>query len=801
MDTPPSPLRNGRLLPANAENYSPRQSTQDASPPIICFSHLRWNFVWQRPQHLMVRFAKSTPVFFFEEPVWDAADEPHLEIVAALDRVTVVIPHLPRGLDENAATEVQRLLVDKLCREHRIKSPTLWYYTPMAGPFSEHLQAGAIIYDCMDELSAFKGASPLLRDHERALFRRADLVFTGGHSLYESKRLQHRSVYAFPSSVDLNHFGKARKSLPDPEDQAALARPRMGFCGVIDERLDLPLLEAVAAARPEWQFVMIGPVVKIDVSDLPRSPNIHWLGGKQYKDLPRYIAGWDVALMPFACNEATRFISPTKTPEYLAAGRPVVSAPIADVVRTYGDCGAVRIADSPDAFVAAIEACLSSEFSSTSKTVDALLATMSWDGTAERMQDLISEVRARRLSRVMSRGFGQARPSERRLGAVRQGFDWLIVGAGFAGSVLAERLARGAGQRVLLVDRRPHIGGNAYDHYNDAGILVHRYGPHIFHTNSTQVADYLSRFTRWRHYEHRVRASVDGHLVPIPINLTTINTLYGLSLDADGMARFLAERAERIATIRTSEDVVVGTVGRELYEKFFQGYTRKQWGIDPSELDKAVTARIPTRMNTDGRYFTDSFQMMPLHGFTRMFENMLDHPNIKILLNTDFREIAEEVEHSRLIYTGPIDEYFDFRFGKLPYRSLSFRHETLHQQWFQTAPVVNYPSESIGFTRITEYKYLTGQQHPNTSISYEFPCDDGDPYYPVPRPENAALYKKYQALADRTRGVEFVGRLATYKYYNMDQVVAQALSTYARLAGAREPKSVRASEQASVAAT
>ena len=363
-------------------------------------------------------------------------------------------------------------------------------------------------------------------------------------------------------------------------------------------------------------------------------------------------------------------------------------------------------------------------------------------------------------------------------------FDYLIVGAGFAGSVLAERLAAGSGKRVLIVDRRNHIGGNAYDHYDDAGILVHKYGPHIFHTNSTAVVEYLSRFTAWRRYEHRVRASVDGQLLPIPINLDTINQLYGLRLTAFEVEAFFASVAEPREEIRTSEDVVVARVGRELYQKFFRNYTRKQWGLDPSELDAAVTARVPTRTNRDDRYFGDTFQSMPAHGYTRMFERMLDHPNIKILLNADYREVVDVVPHREVIYTGPVDEYFDFRYGKLPYRSLEFRHETLNEEWHQPAPVVNYPNEHE-YTRVTEFKYLTGQQHPKTSIVFEYPRAEGDPYYPIPRPENAELYKRYKALADETPGVWFVGRLATYKYYNMDQVVAQALTTYAKITGAK----------------
>jgi UDP-galactopyranose mutase len=363
-------------------------------------------------------------------------------------------------------------------------------------------------------------------------------------------------------------------------------------------------------------------------------------------------------------------------------------------------------------------------------------------------------------------------------------FDYLIVGAGFAGCVLAERLAADAGKRVLVVDRRPHIGGNAYDHYNEAGILVHRYGPHIFHTNSREVFEYLSRFTAWRPYEHRVLASVDGQLVPIPINLDTINRLYGLRLDSFQAAAFLAERAEKIEHPRNAEEMVLSKVGRELYEKFFRNYTRKQWGLDPAELDASVTARIPTRTNRDDRYFTDTYQAMPLHGYTRMFERMLDHPNIKLMLNTDYREIAGCIPHRELIYTGPIDEFFDFRFGKLPYRSLEFRFETHDTPRVQPVATINYPNEHA-YTRVTEFKHLTGQRHHKTTVVYEYPRAEGEPYYPVPRKENAELYKRYQELADATPGVHFVGRLATYKYYNMDQVVAQALTLYARLTGRR----------------
>ena len=361
-------------------------------------------------------------------------------------------------------------------------------------------------------------------------------------------------------------------------------------------------------------------------------------------------------------------------------------------------------------------------------------------------------------------------------------YDYLIVGAGFAGSVLAERLAAEHGARILLIDRRNHVGGNAYDEPNEAGILYHKYGPHIFHTNAEPVVEYLSRFTEWRPYEHRVLASVRDQLVPIPINRTTLNTLFDAGLESDeAAAEYLAGRAEPVEEIVTSEDVVVNAVGRELYELFFRGYTRKQWGLDPSELDKSVTARIPTRTNLDDRYFADAFQAMPKQGYTAMFEKMLANPLIERRLGTDYRDIRDTVEFDHLVFTGPIDEYFDFRFGKLPYRSLKFDHHTIDQAQFQAVGTVNYPAEDVPYTRISEYKHLTGQVHPQTSITYEYPSAEGDPYYPIPRPENQALFKRYEALADATEGVTFVGRLATYRYYNMDQIVGQALATFRRM--------------------
>ena len=358
-------------------------------------------------------------------------------------------------------------------------------------------------------------------------------------------------------------------------------------------------------------------------------------------------------------------------------------------------------------------------------------------------------------------------------------FDFMIVGAGFSGSVLAERLSR-IGKKILLVDKRDHIGGNAFDYFNNDGILIHKYGPHIFHTNSREVFDYLGMFTDWRPYEHRVLASVDGQLVPIPINLTTINSLYNLNLNSAELETFYASKAETANPIRTSEDVVVNKVGRELYEKFFRGYTRKQWDLDPSQLDASVTSRVPVRTNKDDRYFTDTYQAMPVHGYTKMFEKMLSHPNIKVLLRTDYKEIMDVIPYDKMIYTGPVDYYFDYCYGKLPYRSLEFKFETINAEKFQGTGTINYPNEQA-YTRITDFKYLTGQVHPKTAVVYEYPRAEGDPYYPVPRPENATLYKKYQLLAMATPNTFFSGRLATYKYYNMDQVVAQSLTLFKKI--------------------
>lgn len=363
------------------------------SRDLICLSHLRWNFVFQRPQHLMTRCARQRRVFFFEEPVFDV-DQSELQHVRD-QGVYVCVPHLPHGLTPAGVTSELRRLLHDLQRAFNIDHPVVWYYTPMALDIARDISASAVIFDCMDELSAFRGAPPELLRHEAELLERADLVFTGGQSLYEAKRGRHRRVFAFPSSVDVPHFAAARQGKTDPDDQASIPHPRLGFFGVVDERMDLRLLDEVSAARPDWHLVLVGPCVKIDPSTLPRRDNIHYLGMKKYDELPRYLSGWDVALLPFEKNESTRFISPTKTPEYLAAGCPVVSTSVRDVVRPYGDQDYVSIADTPEAFIAAIERELSGRPQTWRERVDRFLSEMSWDRTWSEMSALIDDVAGR----------------------------------------------------------------------------------------------------------------------------------------------------------------------------------------------------------------------------------------------------------------------------------------------------------------------------------------------------------------------------------------------------------------------
>ena len=723
---------------------------------LICFSHLRWDFVYQRPQHLISRFATIYTVYFVEEPFHDAHGEPTLTFTPKTDSLWIVRPHLPAGINSEESEKLQKNLLDKFLKTKNSDDVIFWYYTPMALAFSGHYKPALTIYDCMDELSHFKNAPPKLKDYEDALLQKADIVFTGGQSLYDFKKDRHHNIYPFPSSIDKKHFEQARTVKEEPEDQKNIPGPKLGFYGVIDERFDIELIKNMALLRPQWNIVLLGPVAKIDRKLLPQLPNVHLLGGKNYNELPHYVSGWDIALIPFAINDSTKFISPTKTPEYLASGVPVVSTPIRDVVKPYGEKGIVKIASTAEEFVAAAEEYLKIDKTKWLPEVDDFLSDKSWSATFMEMTKKINS--ALNTNR-------KAKPVYK---SNKYTYDYLIVGAGFAGSVLAERLASVGNKKILIIDKRNHIGGNAYDYYNEDGILIHKYGPHIFHTNSADVFNYLSKFTGWRNYQHKVLAQVDGQLLPIPINLNTINKYYGLNLNGFEVEEFLASRAEKVYPVKTSEDVVVSKVGRELYEKFFRSYTRKQWDLDPSELDASVTARVPTRTNKDDRYFTDSYQPMP------------SHPNIKIMLNTDYEEVMDEVTFKKLIFTGPIDEFFNYKYGKLPYRSLRFKFETLETSQYQETGTINYPND-YGFTRITEFKHLTGQKHDKTTVVYEFPEATGDPYYPVPRAENNQLYKKYAAMANQLTNTYFVGRLATYRYYNMDQVVAQALSTFKKI--------------------
>ena len=359
-------------------------------------------------------------------------------------------------------------------------------------------------------------------------------------------------------------------------------------------------------------------------------------------------------------------------------------------------------------------------------------------------------------------------------------YDYLIVGAGYSGSVCAEQLAS-SGKKILLIDKRNHIGGNAYDRLDQHGVLIHPYGPHIFHTNSKKVFVYLSKFTDWRFYEHRVLANLNDELYPIPINRTTLNNLYKLNLTEEQAKDYFEQVRVHGLNNKTSEDVVLGSIGHDLCDKFFRGYSRKQWGLDLSELSAGVAARIPTRTNDDDRYFTDTYQFMPVQGYTKMFERMLNHSNITLQLNIDFDDVKKQNHFKHLIYTGPIDSYFQHCHGKLPYRSLRFEHTHLSDtRTYQPVGTVNFPTDK-DYTRITEFKHLTGQLNSSTSIVKEYPTAEGDPYYPIPRPENEILFKKYQEMADSITNVTFVGRLAQYRYYNMDQVVAAALETSKKL--------------------
>lgn len=358
-------------------------------------------------------------------------------------------------------------------------------------------------------------------------------------------------------------------------------------------------------------------------------------------------------------------------------------------------------------------------------------------------------------------------------------YDYLIVGAGFAGSVAAERLASQHNKKVLIVEKRNHIGGNAFDEYDGNGILVHRYGPHIFHTNSKEVFDYLSKFTEWRFYEHKVLANYQGELFPIPINRITINKFFSLNLKTDEeVKKFLESKAEKRFPIMNSEDIIVNQVGWELYEAFFKHYTKKQWNLFPNELSPTVCGRIPVRFNDDCRYFTDKYQFMPKDGYTKMFERMLNHKNIEIILNTDYKKIINDIKFDKMIYTGPIDYFFDYMHGKLPYRSIRFEWENYALETYQTSSVINFVDSGVLFTRVTEYKKTTNQKSTSTTISFEYPYLGGDPYYPILMNSSLTMLKNYINEANKIQNLILCGRLAEFRYYDMHQVVARVLSIF-----------------------
>jgi UDP-galactopyranose mutase len=361
-------------------------------------------------------------------------------------------------------------------------------------------------------------------------------------------------------------------------------------------------------------------------------------------------------------------------------------------------------------------------------------------------------------------------------------YDFLIVGAGFAGAIMAERIATQLNKKVLLVEKRNHIGGNAFDEYDVHGVLIHRYGPHIFHTNSKKVLDYLSLFTNWLPYEHKVLAKLNGELYPIPINRLTLGKLYKRDFKNDNDAGiFLDSIKENRKPILNSEDVIVNKVGYDLFNKFFRTYTKKQWDLEPKDLSPSVCGRIPVRTNEDCRYFEDKYQFVPSNGYTELFKRMLSNRNIEVVLNTDYKNIINEIKFNKLIYTGPIDYFFNYEYGKLPYRSIRFEFENIKSEKYQEAVQINYVDDTVEFTRVTEYKFMTGQQCDSTTISVEYPLKDGEPFYPVPNSENQAIYNKYKSEAEKLPGTIFCGRLAEYKYYNMDQVVANTLKIFENL--------------------
>lgn len=774
---------------------------------LVVFSHLRWDFVTQRPQHLIERFSMSSRVIFVEEPI-AYTQENYGEV-----KKIVLSPNLVVLQPRMKLTDYPKLLTPFLqkLQKNAAQAPILWFYSPAFISMVESLDSSLVVYDCMDELSSFKGASPLLITQENSLLQKADLVFTGGKSLYEAKLKKHANVYCFPSSVDQRHFEKALFSNTKvPDEMSKIPSPIVGYYGVLDERLDWELIKSTAQLLPEVSFVFIGPLAKISETDLPREQNLYYLGQKAYEELPNYLKSFSVAFMPFVLNQATTFISPTKTLEFMAAQKPIVSTAIYDVARQYRE--QVKIISSPTTAAAAIRAYLSETPAATairSALQNQVVTATSWDTTAQEMVELMMSALEDRLEVVPTESewpslhnrnwsdFSELRspnvPTITNLPNLpvvwspllsRKPADILIIGAGISGAVLAERYAA-SGKKVLIIEKRDHIAGNCYDYYNEAGILVSKYGAHLFHTNYDDVWKYVKRFGDWYKYEHKVLAKVDGQLVPVPVNIKTVNMLLGTNIrNKKQMKAWLAENQVKNAHPSNGQEAALARVGPILYEKIFKNYTKKQWDKYPEELDASVLNRIPVRSDFDDRYFSDTYQFLPKGGYTKLFKKMLIHPNIQILRNTDYFDVRDDLpEFEKVFYTGPIDQFFDFKFSleeKLEYRSITFVHETLNQEFFQENSVVNYPNDEE-FTRIVEYKHITGQKHPQTTIVKEYTSDEGEPYYPVPNPRNQAIYNRYKKEAEKLTNIYFVGRLANYKYFNMDQAFKNALDLFAKL--------------------
>lgn len=854
MDAPPVP-HTPHTPHAPSRSHDPTERSRalpdaacrpDTAPALICMSHLRWDFVTQRPQHLMDRFARDRRVLFWEEEIPTDHHLPYLEFHAFEGTaVQSIRPRIPDRWPAQARMTALAGLFDQMLGLTGIRRPVLWLYTPMMWPVVAHVDAAAVVYDCMDELSSFRFAPPALRALEGRLMEAADLVTAGGWSLWEARRGDHANIHAFPSSVETGHFAAARGALPAPADQACLPGPRLGWYGVIDERLDLGLIAALAAARPDWSIVMIGPVVKIDPASLPRAANLHWLGQKPYEALPAYLAGWDAALMPFALNEATRFISPTKTPEYLAAGCPVVSTPVRDVVRQWGDLEVVHLAAAAPAFVEACAAALAQPRGAGAPwaAADRALAQLSWDTTQRRMAELVDAAVTRRgqgpepvagqadrptrgrtpvLAPIREKGQTHAQmpamvpepaaepaPGPRAApapdapfaqadaaGVARSGGspavvscpqaprppgapprgrigrpDVTVCGAGFAGAVLARQLAERSDCRVLVVDRRDHVGGIAHDEVNPQGLRVPRYGAQLLHMDVPEVVAYLSRFAEWRPCPQPAMVRWGDQTLPLPL---PIDRAAPDMPGPDGPAH-AAQSVAGMGAPGAAPGVHPAPSDEASCRHLVEAYARKRWGLEPAQLAPEALAALPFHDAPRPR-------AVPRDGYAALFAQLLDHPGIALRTGTDFHDLDGADLGRMIVYTGAIDAYFGHRLGHLPWRGMSFVHEIVPRRRVQPAGIVIHPDAATAALHVTEHTHLTGQDHPMTAITRETPAEDGEPVYPIPSPANHALLRRYQALARAEAGVVFAGRMGSYADLSLDQVVAQALALHRRMA-------------------